>query len=134
MPVPSATRSRNMRPCARVSLSAASSTRTGKPSGRITRGAAVLFTATLATGGATVSCAGGAGFVQNVNRSARPASAVSLLTLHLRFPGDQLVLFRVVPKRSERHAQQLRGLGLDAARPLQRLEHEDLPDRLQVVL
>src|SRR5689334_17501324 len=133
MPRSSARWSRNMRPCVRVSSSAAISTVTGKLSGKTMRGVA----------GAGIDCvcvavvAGCGGAVGCVQAKARSRMAL-LFILHLHhfvfLARDELVLFRVVAERAEGHAQQLRGLGLHAADALERLEHEDLGDRLEVVL
>src|SRR4051794_32626254 len=73
-----------------------------------------------------------------VMAGALPAAGESLLTLHLlrlflpAVARDEVVLLRVVAEGAEGHLQQFRRLGLHPARALQRLEHEDLADGLQV--
>src|ERR1700737_343437 len=47
---------------------------------------------------------------------------------------DEIVFLRVVAERAERHAQQFRGLRLNSTAAFERLEHEDFPDRLQMIL
>src|SRR5438045_4804889 len=82
IPTSAGSRSRYMRPCARVASSAATSTRTAEPSGKSTRGeAAVGWVVGWAGGGG----AAGWGFVHAaMAMSAAPRSAwASLFTLPL---------------------------------------------------
>src|SRR5215208_6057632 len=129
IPVPSGTRSRYMSPCERVGSSVATSARTTSPSGSVIRGP-------LYESGVLVVFVG-IGLL-HVSRIARTRRAL-LLTfplggsfLFLVFR-HQVVLLRVIAERSERHPEQLRGLSLYAARSLECFEHEDLPDRLEVI-
>src|ERR1044071_1721163 len=95
------------------------------PSGRTTRGPA----ATAGGGAAGVFC----GALHAASSSAR---AITLfLTFHLHgVARDEVIFLRVVAEGAERHPQELRRLRLHAAAALQRLEHEDLSDRFQMVL
>src|ERR1700694_5442923 len=71
------------------------------------------------------------------------AAASALLIFHLdhilrriglALPRDEIVLLRVVPERAERHFEQLRRLRLHASGSLERFEHEDLSDGLEMIL
>src|SRR6266542_3014063 len=125
MPRSSARRSRYINPCVRVGSSMASSTCIAAPSGRITRGP----DAAAGAGAAGVFCGA-------LQAATRIASTMRLfLTFHLHdVARDEVVLLRVVAERAERHPQQLGRLRLHAATALERLEHEGLADRLEVVL
>src|SRR5207249_1525812 len=126
MPRSSASRSRYIRPCVRVGSSMASSTWIAAPSGRITRGP----DAAAGAGAAGVFCGALQAATRSVSRRRR-----LLLTIHLHdVARDEVVLLRVVAERAERHPQQLGRLRLHASAALERLEHEDLADRLEVVL
>src|SRR5438105_2809436 len=130
MPRSSASRSRYIRPCVRVGSSMASSTWIAAPSERITRGPDAAAAAAAGAGAAGVFC----GALQAATRSASRRRRL-LLTFHLHdVARDEVVLLRVVAERAERHPQQLGRLRLHAAAALERLEHEDLADRLEVVL
>src|SRR5437016_4354445 len=144
MPRSSAIRSRNISPCSRVGSSAATSTCTANPSGKITRGAvwttiAVSVADGTGGGGVVLCCwaqaATNSASAKEIPRLAALARDDTLfLTLDLQLARDEIVFLRVVTERAKRHVQQLRGLRLHTAAALQRLQHEDLHDRVEVLL
>src|ERR1041385_7052961 len=114
-----------MSPWARVASSLASSTWIVAPSGRTTRGP-------------DAGAGGGEGAVCCGELHAARSSAIVIrlfFTFHLHdVARDEIVLLRVVAERAKRHPQQFRGLRLHASAALERLQHEDLSDGLQVIL